>query len=477
LSRPPVSTAVTPAAVPADAAPPRAALPRLGYAWYVVAVLILAQTFSFLDRMIMGLLVGPIRDSFGISDTQYSLLAGLAFTLFYAVMGLPLARIADAGNRRNLIALGIAVWSFMTALCGLARGFWSLFVARVGVGVGEATLGPAAFSMITDYFPRTLLARAVSIYMLGVTFGSGLAYILGGAVVARVQTMGTLSLPLLGELAGWQLTFFLVGLPGLLVSLLMVATVREPARRGLTAETAAAVPLADAARYVWARRGAYGAHIFGISIFIMVVYALNLWGPTYFIRTFGYSSPEAGLTFGLVMIGAGSAGLLLAGYLADALLARGVQDAYLRTIAGSMVCMWPCVVGLGLVTDDTVAIAVMALAVFFSAFQGGIAAGALQLMTPNRLRGQVAALYFLTANLIGLGLGPTVVAACTDYVFGYDAAIGRSIALCGGLLCPLGAFILWRGLPQMRQLLRQQLQALERSEALEPQQKATEPGG
>jgi len=433
---------------------------RIGYAWYVVGVLVLAQTFSFLDRMIMGLLVGPIRESFQISDTQYSLLAGLAFTLFYAVMGLPLARIADARSRRNLIAVGIAVWSAMTAVCGLARGFWTLFAARVGVGVGEATLGPAAFSMITDYFPKHLLARALSVYMMGVTFGSGLAYMLGGSVVAYVQEAGNVHLPVLGELEGWQLTFFIVGLPGMLVAALMMATVREPRRRGTGAGAAGAIPLPEAVRYVWDRRRAYGAHILGISIFIMVVYALNLWGPTYFIRTFGYTPPEAGWTFGLVMIVAGTAGLLLAGILADAWLRRGVQDAYIRTIALSMLAMWPCVVVVGFVQSDVQAILALSLAVFFSAFQGGIAVGALQLMTPNRLRGQVAALYFLVANLLGLGLGPTVVAAATDYVFGYDAAIGLSIALCGGVLCPLGAFILWRGLPGIRALLVTQLAAM-----------------
>jgi MFS family permease len=159
------------------------------------------------------------------------------------------------------------------------------------------------------------------------------------------------------------------------------------------------------------------------------------------------------------MIVAGSAGLLLAGVIADAWMRRGVQDAYIRTIALSMIAMWPCVVALWWVTSDLIAIVVLGGAVFFSAFQGGIAAGALQLMTPNRLRGQVSALYFLAANLLGLGLGPTVVAATTDYVFGNDAAIGQSIALCGGVLCPLGAFILWRGMPAIRRLLSEQAHA------------------
>ena len=420
------------------------------YAWYVVAVLLVAQVFAFLDRMIMGLLVGPVRETFQISDTQYSLLAGLAFSLFYAIMGLPLARIADSRNRRNLIVAGIAVWSAMTALCGLARNFWSLFLARVGVGIGEAALGPAAYSMISDYFPKSLLARALSVYMVGVTLGSGFAYILGGAVVAVVQDMGAIEVPVLGALHGWQFTFFIVGLPGLLVALWMQATVREPVRRGTGQETGSSLPLGEVVRYIADRRAAYGNHILGVSIYIMVVYALNLWGPTYFIRTFGYGRAEAGLVFGIIMIAAGTAGLLVAGFGADRWFARGRLDAYPRTIFISMLCMIPSAGLLGLVSDHRLGIACMSIAVFCSAVQGGIAGGTLQLMSPNRMRGQVMAVYLLAGNLIGLGLGPTVVAATTDYVFGYDGAVGKSIALCALVICPIGAFILWRGLEPVR---------------------------
>ena len=426
----------------------------LTYAWYVVAVLLVAQAFSFLDRMIMGLLVGPIRESFQISDTQYSLLAGLAFSLFYAIMGLPLARIADRSSRRNLIVVGIAVWSFMTAACGLAKGYWSLFVARVGVGVGEATLGPAAYSMIADYFPKSVLGRALSVYMIGVTLGSGFAYMLGGAVVGYVEGMDTIMMPVVGEIEGWQLTFFVVGLPGLLVSLLMLTTVREPARTGIVAPEA--VPVSEVADYLWQRRRAYGGHILGISIFIMVVYALNLWGPTYFIRTFGYTRPEAGWVFGLVMIGAGTIGLLLAGTLSDRLVSKGIHDAYVKIILFSMVAMIPSAAALAFLESDLLAIVFMSLAVFFSAFQGGLAGGTLQLMTPNRMRGQVMAVYGLSSNLIGLGLGPTVIAMTTDYVFGYDEAIGKSIALCAVILCPIGAVILWRSLPAIGEQLAEQ---------------------
>jgi MFS family permease len=329
-----------------------------------------------------------------------------------------------------------------------------LFFARMGVGVGEATLGPAAYSMIADYFPKSVLARALSIYMIGVTLGSGFAYMLGGAVVGYVENMDTIIVPVIGDMEGWQLTFFIVGVPGLLVSLLMMATVREPARKGEVAS--GEIPLRTVIDYLWARRRAYLGHILGLSIFIMVVYALNLWGPTYFIRTFGYSRPEAGWVFGLIMIGAGTAGLLIAGTLSDKLVAGGMQDAYVRMILVSMLALLPCAGALGFLTSDSLAIVFMSLAVFFSAFQGGLSAGTLQLMTPNRMRGQVTALYMLATNLIGLGLGPTIIALTTDYVFGYDAAIGKSIALCSLVVCPIGAFILWRSMPAIRQQLAEQ---------------------
>ncbi|HPE47979.1 MAG TPA: MFS transporter [Hyphomonas sp.] len=421
------------------------------FAWYAVIVLMLAQTVSFIDRMIMGLLVGPIRKSFDISDTQYSLLAGLAFAIFYSIMGIPLARIADRSSRKRLVAIAITFWSLMTALCGMAKGFWSLFVARIGVGVGEAVLSPAAYSIITDYFEKKTLARALSVYTLGVTIGSGLAYVIGGLVVTIAMQAGTVVLPVVGEREGWQLTFFLVGAPGLLVTLLILL-IREPMRRGLiqTEQSGAAVSVMDAVRFIASRKRALFSHILGVSLFIMVVFSLNIWGPEYLMRTFGFARGDAGRSFGVLMMIAGTGGLMLGGALGDRWFAKGIPDAYSRVILLSMAGMWPFVIALGFVTTPQLGLLCMGVAVFFSAFQGGIAGGLIQLITPNQLRGQTVALYFLTANLIGMGLGPTVVASATDYVFKSDAALNKSIALCGGFVIPLAGLILLWGLPAIR---------------------------
>lgn len=424
------------------------------YAWYVVIVLMIAQVFSFIDRMIMGLLVGPIRNTFEISDTQYSLLAGFAFALFYGVMGLPLARIADSKSRRGLIAAGVAVWSLMTAACGFAKGFWTLFLARVGVGVGEATLSPAAYSIITDYFSRRVLATALSVFTIGVTVGSGLAYMIGGKVVGYVESLGQLTLPLLGDVHGWQLTFFIVGFPGLLVALLMF-TVREPVRKGLLHADVSgkAIPVGEVFAFFKSNALALGSHIIGVALFIIPVYGMNIWGPTYLIRTFEYSRADAGWTFGVIMMISGTLGLLVGGRLADRYFARGHYDAYSKVILASMAGLLPFAVALAYVTTPATAMIVLFLGIFFSAFQGGIAAGTLQLMTPNEMRGQAAAVYFLSSNLIGLGLGPTVVASFTDFVFRNDAAVGKSLALTAAIMCPLAAVIVLSGLRRVRILI------------------------
>lgn len=424
------------------------------YAWYVVFVLMLAQVFSFIDRMIMGLLVGPIRSTFQISDTQYSLLAGFAFALFYGIMGLPLARIADSKSRRALIAAGVAVWSVMTAACGFAKGFWTLFLARVGVGVGEATLSPAAYSIITDYFPKRVLATALSIFTVGVTIGSGLAYMIGGKVIGYVESLGQLTLPVLGDVHGWQLTFFLVGFPGLIISLLMF-TVREPVRKGLLRANVSgkAIPVSEMLAFFRNNARALGSHIIGVAIFIIPVYGMNIWGPTYLIRTFDYSRADAGWSFGLIMMISGTLGLLVGGRLADRYFARGHYDAYSKVILLSMAGLLPFAVALAYVTTPTAAMTVLFVGIFFSAFQGGIAAGTLQLMTPNEMRGQAAAVYFLSSNLIGLGLGPTVVASFTDFVFKDDAAVGQSLALTAAIMCPLAALIVLSGLKSVKKMI------------------------
>src|SRR5215472_4951670 len=201
-------------------------------AWYVVFALTAIYMLSYVDRVILSLLVAPMKRDLGISDTRVGLLQGLAFGLFYTLMGLPLGRIADTWNRRNLIAGGVVLWSFFTSLCSVARSFWSLFLTRMGVGVGEAALSPAAYSLISDYFPKERLGVAISVFYMGVFLGTSLSLLVTGSVMDALAHTPVVTVPLLGAMASWRITFLIAGLPGVLFAFL-VYTIREPKRRDM----------------------------------------------------------------------------------------------------------------------------------------------------------------------------------------------------------------------------------------------------
>ncbi len=260
------------------------------YGWYVVFVLTLAYTCSFIDRQILTLLIEPIRRDLHISDTQVSLLGGLAFTIFYTTLGIPLARLADQTHRRNLMAIGLGFWTLMTWVCGASKGFWGLFAGRVGVGVGEAALSPAAFSLLSDYFPPKRLARAISVYSTGVYFGGGLALMIGGSVIRAVSSAPSLQLPMVGEIYAWQYTFFVVGAIGLPILLLMF-TIREPKRRGLkvvSADTKASErPSAWPALKAFLRLNTRTVccHITAFSLYGIAIGCYQFWSPSFMMRS------------------------------------------------------------------------------------------------------------------------------------------------------------------------------------------------
>ncbi|WP_337185290.1 MFS transporter [Phenylobacterium sp.] len=420
---------------------PGAAQPG-GYAWYVVAILLVAYTLSFIDRMILSLLVGPIRADLGISDTQMSLLMGFAFAVFYSVLGVPLGWMADRGSRKRLIVAGIAAWSVMTAVCGFARGYAGLFLARIGVGVGEATLSPAAYSMLGDYFPRERLGRAMAVYSIGVPLGSGIALVAGAIVVRYVTEGAAVDLPFVGALEPWRLTFLIVGLPGLLLAGLVALTVREPARTG----AAVAATGREFLAFFRSRRAALSAHFAGMALVALVMYGAMAWIPQFLHRTYGMPVPEAGLWFGAATAIGGAAGLLLGGWMADALYRRGYKDAHLRVIRLNAVILLPLFVGMALAPSRELALGLMILSMLLGTIHGGVAGAGLQMITPSRLRARVVAVYFLVANLVGLGMGPTAMALVTDLVFGRDDALRYGIAIVTAAALPVSAVILSLGL-------------------------------
>ena len=403
--------------------------PSPRYAWYVAAILTLANASSFVDRQILGLLVAPIRRDLGVSDTQIGVLYGLAFAAFFTLLGVPIGRLADRGSRRMIIGFGIAAWSAMTIACGLARTYEQLLLARFGVAIGEATLAAPAMSILSDYFPRERRATVLSVFAIGVYAGAGLANLIGGALLLRASATGTVVWPIVGEIRDWQRVFVIVGVPGLLIASL-IATVREPVRR----ETGqpgdgAAFGINDVIAYVRANRRTYICHSLGYALFALVNYAGAAWFPTMIMRTFAWTPARTGITLGSLTATLGVVGVVVGGRVADALLARGYTDAKLRV--GIVAALANLVCGTICLLAPTASIAIGALVPynFFASFAFGAAVAAVQEITPNRMRAQVGAAVMSTLTLIGLGLGPSIVGLITDRVFGDDAAVRYSLLI------------------------------------------------
>lgn len=422
------------------------------YAWYSVFVLLALYTFSFIDRTIIALMIGPIRESLQISDTEVSLLHGLAFALFYTLFGIPIAKLSDSRSRHKIIAIGAIIWSGMTALCGLAQNFWQLFLMRLSVGIGEATISPASYSMIADYFDPPKLTRAMSLYSAGVFIGSGLAYIVGGAII---DFMPPVTLPYFGTLEPWQSTFFYIGLPGFLL-VLWFRTVKEPPRRQVHGDIGQPEDVSFNATMTFIRKhlSLYGYHFSGFAILAMVWTATAAWIPTMFIRKYGWEISEIGFYYGLINIVFGLAGIWAGGMFANWLRDRGNTDADMRTGLVTALGILPFGIMAPLVDDPWISLALLCPLMFFISFPWGAAPAALQIVTPNRMRAQVSALFLFSLNLLGIATGPLLVALFTDKLFGYDEALPYSISLTVAIASPIAYILISKGCTAFR--LRQE---------------------
>lgn len=413
--------------------------PSVGYAWYVVAVLMIIYVFSFIDRQILGLLVEPIKRDLGINDTQMSYLMGLSFAVFYTFFGIPLGRMADSMNRTGIIAAGLALWSIMTAACGLVGNFAQFLFVRMGVGVGEAALNPSAYSLISDYFPREKLATAISVYSTGIYIGSGLAYLAGAVVIRFASGQEAYAMPVIGDIRPWQVVFFMVGVPGLLLTPLLL-TVKEPFRRGLrrirSAEgrmVAVKVPLSEVGTYIGQNWTTFLFHNLGFSLLSLAGYGAAAWLPTFMIRTHGMTPAEIGVWYGAIVMVAGTAGIIFGGAMADRLVQRGIRNGKIWGGILSGAIWLPFGVALTLVPNKWLAVALLIPSTFAASMPFGCAAAAIQEMMPASMRAQASAIYLFVINLIGLGFGPTAVALCTDYLFKDPMMIRYSMLLVGAV--------------------------------------------
>ncbi|MGE0129647.1 MAG: spinster family MFS transporter [Blastocatellales bacterium] len=433
--------------------------PPSGYAWYVVAALTFVYTFSFIDRQILNLLVAPIRRDLGISDTQMSWLMGPAFAFSYILFGVLFGRLTDSRSRRTIIAAGFAAWSVFTASCGLAKTYLQIMLLRVGVGIGEASLSPAAYSLITDYFPPKRRATALSVYGMGIYIGSGLAFIVGGMVARTAAAQDMWQLPIVGATRPWQVVFFIVGLPGVLLALLMY-TVREPLRRGAKMVKAAdgttrvaQVPLGEVLAYLWKNKLTFICHNLGFALLSFSSYGSSAWIPTFLQRNHGWTIGKSGIVYGLIVGIFGTLGIVLGGRFADWMNERGRRDATMRV--GLIVSLvWiPTGVLYPLVSDANLAAILIAPTIFLACAPFGVAPAAIQQMVPNNMRGQASAIYLFVINFVGLGVGPSAVAIFTDYVFRGDESVRYSLLIVATAAHLIAAALLWIGLKPYRRSL------------------------
>jgi MFS family permease len=422
-------------------APAPASYPSSGYAWYVVTILYLTYTFSFVDRAIIAYLVGPIRADFAINDFQFSLIQGLAFSAFYTTIGLPLGRLADSRSRRGLIMVGVAIWSLMTIMCGKASTFWQLFFARMGVGVGEACLAPCAYSLIADYFPREKRSLPMNMFAAGIMLGSGVANVCGGLVAQFALNGGAREVFLLGLLKPWQLSFVLVGLPGIFF-VLAIMTIKEPVRQERRGPANTAATFGQ----IFQHWPTYVSLIGGTTFGAVTNGAMLGWVPAWFSRRYDWTHAQIGPYLGVTNFVFGTIGLLLAGVLAGRYIRAGVTAVYIKLMmaAGALV-----IVPLALAhTYDNPYWVLLCVGgtIFFGGFSAGLGPASLQSVTPNEMRGQVTAVCFLVLSLLAGTLGPAAVGWLTTYYFADDKAVRSSAVIVGIVSSVLGVISLRLGL-------------------------------
>ena len=388
--------------------------PRPAARWYMVVLLTLAYFISYIDRTVIGLLVEPMKADLDLSDGQMGLLLGLAFGIFYATMGLPLGWLADRARRVSIVSCAIALWSAATAFCGLASNYLQLFMLRMSVGVGEAALSPCTMSMIADSFPKEKRGKAIAVYSMALSLGTATAYYAIGALLAALRGVEVLNWPLVGAIKPWQAVFIIVGLPGLLLSLVML-TVKEPVRRDL--KEGASTGLWPMFRYFFSNWKTFVTFLLPFCLMTTVAYT-HFWMPAVFSRTWGMDTPEFAQIKAIVTLVCAPGTVFAAGALSDYLVRRGRDNApLLIAVVGAFVFV-PTGFLIALMPGTTSAFVVMGASLMGIATTTSTGLTALLMITPAQFRGQISALYYMAISITGLTLGPSTVGWLSDWFNG-----------------------------------------------------------
>ena len=425
-----------PAPVRDEAAP----WPAPSTAWRTLWVLSLVLGLSQIDRNILSLLLQPIKQDLKLSDAEMGILIGLAFSCVYLLLSFPLARISDRRSRRVMIAAGVAVWSLATAACGLARSFWPLFVARAGLGAGEAANGPATYSMLADSFPREKLPRAMAVLNVGFVGGTAISLIIGGVVIAALSKVHV-TLPLLGAVHTWQLVFFAIGLPGLLVAALML-TVTEPARRGpgTAGQTAVAAPIWAVFVFLARNGRLYGCMFLSIFLNGVIIVGTQNFRAAFFQRSYHWPAQEYGLVSGLVSLAASPLGLIAGVWLCEHWAARR-HDGNMRVALVAYVVNIPFMALGPLMPQAWEAVACTAASSALALMGAPPLVAAMQSITPAGVRAQVNSLYLLLFSGITGIVGPAFIGWLTDLQHD-ETRLGYVMAITAALVLPVSTAIM-----------------------------------
>ena len=420
---------------------------KTGYS--AVIVMTLAQVFAFIDRQIPAMLVEPIKQDFSLNDSQIALLGGAAFSIFYAIMALPIGYAVDRYKRVNVLGTGIFVWSLMTTLAGLANSFGRLFGARIGVAVGEAVMAPVSVSLVSDYFPQNKQGKPMGIITAGVYIGIGATLIGGGYLIDYLTDIGGITIPGIGYFKPWQATFLVVGIPGILISV-AAFMLHEPRRLGLAQTPEKDSKSINIFSHIIKNKSTLIPMFAGLIFMALIFYSFTFWAPSMMVRTHGLSLTEVGFSLGIITIISSILGTVSSGAVVDYLRSKGRTDAPIRTAMFACIFAMPAICLAPLVENVVAAWTLIGIYLFFISSFAPIGLLAVSGVSSNEVKGQMAAVHAFLMMAFGLSLGPQITAFFTDFILQDESKLGLAVSLTGGLVLPIAAVCFWMSLKRYR---------------------------
>ena len=424
--------------------------PEKKHSYSAVAVLTLAQVFAFIDRQIPSMLVEPIKQDFNLTDSQIALLGGVAFSIFYAIMALPIGYAVDRYKRTKVLGTGIFLWSLMTALAGLANSFGKLFGARIGVAVGEAVMAPISVSLVGDSFPENKQGKPMGIITAGVYIGIGITLLGGGFLIDYLTSIGGITLPLIGYLKPWQATFLIVGIPGLVLAI-AAFYLKEPRRIEEQPESNHLVDRKNVFLHLKEHRKTLIPMCGGLIFMALIFYSFSFWAPTMMIRTFDISLTEVGFILGMITIISSITGTIIAGSAVDYLRNRNYSDAPVRAAMIAVILALPPIILLSFVQTELGAWICIALYLLFISSFAPLGLLAISGVSSGNIKGQTAAIHAFLMMAFGLSLGPQLTAFFTDFVFVDPNLLINSVSLTGLIVLPISALLFKLSLSRYRE--------------------------